>query len=61
MGPPTFFVLFLILFFFLKLIVACRLCVIYVREIMIPMYIACDYMAYMDYMDLAVCCPQKGH
>ena len=22
--------------------------------------IGCDHTAYMDYMDLAVCCPQKG-
>ena len=36
-GCPHFLVLFLIPFF-LKLIVACRLCVIYVRECMIPMY-----------------------
>ena len=43
-----------LLSFFLKSIVACRLCVIYMREdIMIPM-------AYMDYTDLPVCCSRKA-
>ena len=31
-GSPTFLLFFFLFFFLLKLIVACRLCVIYVRE-----------------------------
>ena len=40
---------------FLCIIVASRLCVIYVREDNDS-----NYTAYIDYMDLTVCRPQKG-
>ena len=58
---PNFFVVLFLIPFFLKLIVACRLCVIYVRED--NEWFQCigrDYTAYMDYMDHTVRCPQKG-
>ena len=41
----------------LKLIVARSLCVSMWGKIMIPMYY---YTTCMDYMDLTVCCPQRG-
>ena len=42
--------------------VACILCVIYVQEDNDSnVYKGCDYMAHLDYMELAVCCSQKGH
>ena len=54
MGVLT-FLCFIFDIFFLKLIVTCRLCVIYERE---------DHdsnvEALVDYMDLAVRCPQRG-
>ena len=45
--------------FFLRLIITCRLWVIYVREdnYIVFQCIGYDYMAYMDYKDPDVLCP----
>ena len=56
MGAFTLCVSFLISFFF-KLIVACRFCVIYVKEDNDSNVKGFDYMACMDYMDPGVHCP----
>ena len=57
MGALT-FLLFILILFFLKLIWACRLCVIYMREDTDSECIGYDYTAFMDYMDLVV--PRKA-
>ena len=45
--------------YFFKLIVVCILCVIFMREDN-DSNIGYDYTAYMDYMNLAVCCPRMA-
>ena len=60
MGPSLFSFIVLTVFF-LRLIITCRLWVIYEREDNYSnVYVTYDYTAYMDYMDPNVLCPQKG-
>ena len=47
------------LFIFLKLIVTCKLCAVYVRAEHDSSVTGYDYTTYMDYMDHAVRCPKK--
>ena len=55
------FLCFFLISFFLILIVACRLCVIYVREEKWFQCIGYDYTADMDCMDPYVRYPPKGY
>ena len=60
---PSLFLFIILIVFFLRLIIACRLWVIYVKEdnySNVCYYSKYDYTAYMDHMDPDVLCPQKG-